>query len=147
MLKRKWSLDDTIVKASASEDDVKQAQEILREHIAEKEAKIKEYKDKITELENDIPYEEQNQKKSFFLSSLSVDETRISALIICLILSFLFGGYNYIVAGDITANLANIITTLIYAIAGVNITNSVINKLNSNKEEKTANNVNSIVKK
>lgn len=66
-------------------------------------------------------------KIQYLLSGLSVDETRLSALIICLLLSIIFGGVVYFVYGDISANLTTIITTLIYAIAGVNISNSVIN--------------------
>lgn len=66
-------------------------------------------------------------KIQYILSGLSVDETRLSALIICLLISIIFGGTVYILYGDISANLTTIITTLIYAIAGVNISNSVIN--------------------
>lgn len=86
-------------------------------------------------VEEDVPYEEENAKRGFFLSSLSIDETRLSVLIICLLLSMIFGGVNYILVGDITANLTNIIITLIYAIAGVNITSSIVNSFNKNGEK------------
>ena len=69
-------------------------------------------------------------KTRFLLSGLSVDETKLSALILCLILAMVFSGITYVFNGDISNNLTSIITTLIYAIAGVNITNSVINRIN-----------------
>lgn len=86
-------------------------------------------------VEEEVPYEEENAKRGFILSSLSIDETRLSVLIICLLLSMIFGGVNYILVGDITANLTNIIITLIYAIAGVNITSSIVNSFNKNGEK------------
>lgn len=48
----------------------------------------------------------------------------------------LFGGYNYIMIGDITTNLTSVITALIYSIAGVNITNSVMNYFENNRQQK-----------
>ena len=68
-------------------------------------------------------------KTRFLLSGLSVDETKLSALILCLLLAIIFGGVAYCLNGDISNNLTAIITTLIYSIAGVNITNSVIDKM------------------
>lgn len=92
------------------------------------------YKDDENNLyvEQELLYEEQSAKHSFFLSSLSIDETRLSVLILCLLSCMIFGGVNYILVGDITANLTNIILTLIYAIAGVNITNAVVNTFGNN---------------
>ena len=73
--------------------------------------------------------EQEHPKRNFLLSSLSIDEKRISALIVGLVLSLIFAGFNYIWVGDITNNLTNIITTLIYAIAGINITDSIVSKI------------------
>ena len=89
----------------------------------------------IYEVSEDIPYEKENTRKGFLLSAFSIDEARISVLILCLLLTIVFGGVNYVLVGDITANLTNIIITLIYAIAGVNITSSIVNSIN-NKGEK-----------
>lgn len=72
-------------------------------------------------------------KTRFLLSGLSVDETRLSALILCLLATMIFGGFAYFFTGDLTANLTSIITTLIYAIAGVNITNNVLNRFTNNQ--------------
>lgn len=85
--------------------------------------------------EEPIPYEEESAKRGFFLSTLSIDEKRLSVLIICLLLCIIFGGVNYVLVGDITANLTNIIVTLIYAIAGVNITSSIVNSIGKNGEK------------
>lgn len=86
-------------------------------------------------IEQDIPFEETTPRRGFFLSALSIDEARLSVLIICLLLCIIFGGVNYMLVGDITANLTLIITTLIYAIAGVNITSSIVNGINSKGEK------------
>ena len=91
--------------------------------------------DNIYEVSEDIPYEKENARRGFLLSALSIDEARLSILILCLLLTIIFGGVNYVLVGDITANLTNIIITLIYAIAGVNITSSIVNSIN-NKGEK-----------
>ena len=85
-------------------------------------------------VEEEVPYEEETPKREFFLSGLSIDEKRLSALILCLIVTILFGGYNYVISGDISSNLTNIITTLIYAITGVNITNSIMDKWHRPKD-------------
>lgn len=108
-----------------------------QEQIARQNQTILEYQAQLEELQNDTPYEELHKKRGFFLSSLSIDETRLSALILCLLACMLFGGVSYVLVGDITANLTNIITALIYSIAGVNITNSVLNKFGNNNSEIT----------
>lgn len=69
-------------------------------------------------------------KQWFWKDGLSIDETKLSSLILCLFGCMLFGGVSYIHVGDISTNLTTIITALIYAIAGVNITNSVLNRFN-----------------
>ena len=90
--------------------------------------------DNVYEVSEDIPYEKESAKKGFLLSALSIDEARLSVLILCLLLTIIFGGVNYVLVGDITANLTNIIITLIYAIAGVNITSSIVNSINNKGE-------------
>ena len=109
--------------------------------INEQKEAIAQYENQITELEEQIdekPYEEQHAKRGFFLSGFSIDEGRISALIICLFCAIIFGGFTYSMNGDISVNYTNIVTALIYAIAGVNITNSVITTLgNKNSESKS----------
>lgn len=77
-------------------------------------------------------------KTSLIQQSFSIDETKLSSLIICLFSCMLFGGYNYIMIGDITTNLTSVITALIYSIAGVNITNSVMNYFENNRQQKPA---------
>ena len=37
-------------------------------------------------VEEEVPFEEETPKRGFFLSGLSIDEQRLSALIICLII-------------------------------------------------------------
>lgn len=74
------------------------------------------------------PYkEEEVNSRWFWKNGLSIDETKMSTMIICLLICMAFAGFNYVMKGDITNNLTAIIQSLIYAIAGVNITNSVIN--------------------
>lgn len=71
-----------------------------------------------------------NEQESLWKQYLSIDEKKASTLLICLIVCLLFAGVNYVRFGDITANLATIITALIYAIAGVNVSNMVGNMVN-----------------
>ena len=72
-------------------------------------------------------------KKWFWQNGLSIDETKLSALILCLIGCLIFGGINYSTIGDISTNLTTIITALIYSIAGVNITNSIVNRVSTTR--------------
>lgn len=72
-------------------------------------------------------------KKWFWQNGLSIDETKLSALILCLIGCLIFGGVNYSSIGDISTNLTTIITALIYSIAGVNITNSIVNRVSTTR--------------
>ncbi|MGL5676855.1 MAG: hypothetical protein ACRDDX_10610 [Cellulosilyticaceae bacterium] len=60
-------------------------------------------------------------KKGTLKDTFSINEYKVSALILCLLTCMAFGGYNYIVHGDVTDNLTNIILALITAVAGVNI--------------------------
>ena len=58
---------------------------------------------------------------------LSIDEAKISALILCTVLDFLFIIYCFIANGDITDNHLFLFQTLIAAVAGVNIAEKVTN--------------------
>lgn len=111
-----------------------------RENIINRESCNREYIDENNNIyvEEEIPYEEQSNRRGFILSSLSIDEKRLSVLIICLIMCMIFGGVNYVLAGDITNNLMQIILTLIYAIAGVNITNSIVSTINNRQKSQQA---------
>ena len=80
-----------------------------------------------------IADQEISTKKWFWQNGLSIDETKLSALILCLIGCLIFGGINYSSIGDISTNLTTIITALIYSIAGVNITNSIVNRISTTK--------------
>lgn len=56
---------------------------------------------------------------------LSIDEAKVSALILCTILDFIFIIYCFIANGDITDNHLFLFQTLIAAVAGVNIAEKV----------------------
>jgi len=64
-------------------------------------------------------------KNGFFHNIMSVDETRVSVLMISLVGSLVFGGYMYLVTGALSVVWADIITTLILAVAGINAVNSI----------------------
>lgn len=59
---------------------------------------------------------------------LSVDEQKLSALILCLFVLIGITGYSYLVNGDISSNMKDLLETLIFAVAGINIAGSVINR-------------------
>lgn len=75
----------------------------------------------------------------FIRDGLSLDETRISILIIFFIIFSGFGIYQYHINKDITENLLNIILALIYCIAGVNgvgkISEIISNYMNKNNNQ------------
>ena len=97
-----------------------------------------------TETAIEQPVQLADQKIStktwFWQNGLSIDETKLSALILCLFGCLIFGGINYSTIGDISTNLTTIITALIYSIAGVNITNSIVNRFSTanNKSVQTS---------
>lgn len=62
----------------------------------------------------------------FFHSIMSVDETRVSVLMLSLIGSLFFGGYMYVHTGELSTIWADIITTLIFSVTGINAVNSVV---------------------
>lgn len=56
---------------------------------------------------------------------LSIDEAKVSALILCLVISFIFVLVKYQLDGDISDNIVLVFQTLVAAVAGVNIANKV----------------------
>nr|DAH52990.1 MAG TPA: hypothetical protein [Caudoviricetes sp.] len=71
---------------------------------------------------------EQEAEKSPIINlkdGLSIDEAKVSALILCTILDFIFIIYCFIANGDITDNHLFLFQTLIAAVAGVNIAEKV----------------------
>lgn len=75
-------------------------------------------------------------RKAFWKNGLSIDETKTSALIICLFIVIIFACVHYHYMNDISNNLKDIIETLIYAIAGINIFSNVAEKFGTNKSDK-----------
>ena len=72
-------------------------------------------------------------RKAFWKNGLSIDETKTSALIICLFIVIIFACVHYHYMNDISNNIKDIIETLIYAIAGINIFSNVAEKFGTNK--------------
>lgn len=70
---------------------------------------------------------------SFWKDGLSIDEGRISTLIILCFVAAIFGLVMYKINGDISNNLLEMIKTLIYIIGGVNITDKITSAMNKNK--------------
>ena len=67
------------------------------------------------------------QEKFNIKDGLSINEAKVSVLIILCILTFLYAFVMYMIDKDITDNLTSIIQTLILVIGGVNIGNSISN--------------------
>lgn len=65
------------------------------------------------------------EEKFNIKDGLSIEETKVSALIILCVLTFLFMFVMYVLDKDITDNLTSIIQTLIVVIGGVNLSNSI----------------------
>lgn len=73
---------------------------------------------------------EENEGKSPLFSlkdGLSIDEAKVSALILCTLADFVFIVYCIAANGDISDNHLYIFQTLIAAVAGVNIAEKVTN--------------------
>lgn len=69
-----------------------------------------------------------NEEEKFNIKDgLSINEAKVSALIILCVLTFLFAFVMYVLDKDITDNLTSIIQTLILVIGGVNLSNSISN--------------------
>ncbi len=67
------------------------------------------------------------EEKFNIKDGLSINEAKVSALIILCVLTFLFAFVMYVLEKDITDNLTSIIQTLILVIGGVNLSNSISN--------------------
>lgn len=67
------------------------------------------------------------EEKFNIKDGLSINEAKVSALIILCVLTFLFAFVMYVLDKDITDNLTSIIQTLIVVIGGVNLSNSISN--------------------
>lgn len=67
------------------------------------------------------------EEKLNIKDGLSINEAKVSALIILCVLTFLFAFVMYVLDKDITDNLTSIIQTLIVVIGGVNLSNSISN--------------------
>lgn len=65
------------------------------------------------------------EEKFNIKDGISIEETKVSALIILCVLTFLFAFVMYVLDKDITDNLTSIIQTLILVIGGVNLSNSI----------------------
>ena len=65
-------------------------------------------------------------KKFSIKDGLSIDEAKVSVLIILCILTFLFALTMYIINGDISNNLTDLLTVLVCVIGGINIGNSIM---------------------
>ena len=59
--------------------------------------------------------------KGFFSNMMSVDEARVSVLMISLLLSLLFGGWAYISYGEISQTWASLVETFAYCVTGINM--------------------------
>lgn len=56
---------------------------------------------------------------------LSIDEAKVSVLILCTLICFIFVLVKYQTDGDISDNIVLVFQTLVAAVAGVNIANKV----------------------
>lgn len=64
--------------------------------------------------------------KNFNLKDgLSIDEAKVSVLILCTLICFVFVLFKYHIDGDVSDNIVLVFQTLVAAVAGVNIANKV----------------------
>ena len=73
--------------------------------------------------------------QNFIKEMFSMQEKRISTIIICLLASLSLAFYLYLTRMDIPETLLTIITTLIYIVGGVNGTNIIAKVLGDKKKE------------
>lgn len=66
------------------------------------------------------------ERGSFFRDGLSIDETRMSVLIIVFLVGSCFSFFQVVKLGDLSGNLLSLIMYLIMAISGINISESVM---------------------
>ncbi len=65
------------------------------------------------------------KRNNFWSDGLSIDESKVSCLIICLIAGIAFVGFSYLKYQDISDNLTDIVISLVYGITGVNVASSL----------------------
>ena len=78
--------------------------------------------------EQELPIEQQDNvehPKNFFSNVMSVDETRVSVRMICLVGSLIYGAYIYASKGDLSPNWASVIETFAYCVTGINVAAAV----------------------
>ena len=64
--------------------------------------------------------------KNFNLKDgLSIDEAKVSVLILCTLICFIFVLVKYHIDGDVSDNIVLVFQTLVAAVVGVNIDNKV----------------------
>jgi len=56
---------------------------------------------------------------------ISLEERKVSSLIICLLIGFIYSLYSYHINGDIGDNLLRLVELLIYSVAGLNVANAI----------------------
>ena len=69
---------------------------------------------------------------TFLKDGLSIDETKVSAMIISFLITIFFALFMYYFHGDITINLLNLLSYLIFGITGVNVIDKVVSKIGNN---------------
>lgn len=91
--------------------------------MGQRQQRVRKAVDKIVDnaVEQAIKEQDVTTAKGFFHNMMSVDEARVSVLMICLLLSLLFGGYAYIVHGDVSQVWASLIETFAYCVTGINM--------------------------
>lgn len=66
---------------------------------------------------------------NFWKDGISINESKISILILMFVLTSLFCGYVYIQSGDISNNLTSVLLAQIASIAGVNSINAIASSM------------------
>lgn len=67
------------------------------------------------------------------MHGVSLDEFKVSTLILGLIALLIAALISYFTLGDITANLVSLIETFVFAVAGINAVNGVATIVNNSK--------------
>lgn len=76
--------------------------------------------------------------KSFFKDAFSLDEARVSSLIIVMFTMMIFFMVMYSMHGDVSMNLSNIFLFVLGCVAGVNSVNSIKDIFVKNTETTTS---------
>lgn len=69
-----------------------------------------------------------NKKKKpvhFWTDGISIDESKVSCLIICLIGGMIFAGFAYLQYQDISSNFTDILIALVWGITGINVASNL----------------------